>query len=50
VEFEVTNESHGLGIVGIQERVNDLGGYVRITSEALRGTVLLVEIPLQARS
>jgi signal transduction histidine kinase len=47
VGFDPSNETHGLGIVGIEERVQDLGGNVKITSEVHRGTLLLVEIPRQ---
>jgi signal transduction histidine kinase len=50
IGFDPSDETHGLGIVGIEERVHDLGGNVRITSESRRGTLLLVEIPLQATS
>jgi signal transduction histidine kinase len=50
IGFNTVEETVGLGIVGIEERVNDLGGNVKITSEANRGTLLLVEIPLQAAS
>lgn len=46
IGFDPSGETDGLGIVGIEERVQDLGGNVRITSEAHRGTLLLVEIPL----
>jgi signal transduction histidine kinase len=48
VGFDPLDETDGLGIVGIKERVQDLGGNVKITSEAQRGTLLLMEIPQPA--
>jgi signal transduction histidine kinase len=48
VGFDLSNETDGLGIVGIKERVQDLGGNVKISSEAHRGTLLLMEIPRPA--
>lgn len=36
----------GLGLIGIQERVRELGGTVTIHSQSNRGTSLRVEIPL----
>jgi signal transduction histidine kinase len=48
VGFERSVERAGLGIVGIQERVKELGGRVRIQSEPHHGTLLLAEIPLGA--
>ncbi len=36
----------GLGLLGIQERVRELGGGVSIVSQPARGTVLSAEIPL----
>ncbi len=38
----------GLGLLGIQERVNRLGGACRVHSEPGKGTVLSVELPLPA--
>ncbi|MCS6953185.1 MAG: sensor histidine kinase [Bryobacterales bacterium] len=35
----------GLGLLGIQERVRELGGSMTIRSQAQRGTLLQVEIP-----
>ncbi len=40
----------GLGLVGIQERVRELGGKVSIVSQPAKGTVLTVEIPLQSEA
>lgn len=37
----------GLGLVGIEERVRELGGTVTIFSQPKRGTSLKVEIPVQ---
>jgi PAS domain S-box-containing protein len=36
----------GIGIAGMQERVNQLGGTLEIQSEPGRGTVISVELPL----
>ena len=36
----------GLGLIGIQERVRELDGSVRISSEPQNGTTIRVEIPL----
>ena len=36
----------GLGLVGIRERVSDLGGTFRIEGQAGRGTRLTIELPL----
>jgi signal transduction histidine kinase len=38
----------GLGLLGIQERVNRLGGVCRVHSEPGKGTVLTVELPFSA--
>jgi signal transduction histidine kinase len=48
--FNVSHETDGLGIVGMEERVDDLGGSVRVTSEPHLGTLLLAEIPRQKSS
>jgi signal transduction histidine kinase len=50
VGFQHTREKSGLGIIGIEERVRDLGGHFRIQSERQRGTLLLAEIPLGAHT
>lgn len=39
-------QPEGLGLVGIRERVRQLGGTVAITSQAQKGTMLNVELPL----
>jgi signal transduction histidine kinase len=39
-------ESTGLGLIGIRERLNALGGSFRIDSRARRGTRLLLVVPL----
>jgi signal transduction histidine kinase len=38
----------GLGLVGIRERVSDLGGTFRIEAQAGRGTRLTIELPLRS--
>ena len=37
----------GLGLIGIRERLNTLGGTLSITSDLGRGTELLVTVPLE---
>jgi signal transduction histidine kinase len=37
---------HGLGLIGIRERLNALGGSLRVVSEPQCGTTLLADIPL----
>jgi len=39
----------GLGLVGIRERVEDLGGRFRIEGKSGKGTRLTIELPLAAR-
>jgi signal transduction histidine kinase len=41
-------QEKGLGLLGIQERVNHLGGSLRLASEPGRGTLLVIELPLPA--
>jgi signal transduction histidine kinase len=41
-------EGQGIGLVGIKERVRELGGDLFIFSGAQRGTLLRVEVPLKA--
>lgn len=48
VGFDSTRSSKsGLGLIGIQERVRDLGGVAKITSRLGYGTLLEVEIPIK---
>ena len=42
------SQTKGLGLLGIQERVNRLGGACRVHSEPGKGTVLAVELPFAA--
>ena len=44
---EHKNNPQSLGLIGIQERANYLGGRVRIISSAQRGTVIAVRIPFK---
>jgi signal transduction histidine kinase len=37
----------GLGLIGIEERVKEIGGEVSIFSQPLKGTVLRAEVPLR---
>jgi signal transduction histidine kinase len=41
-----SRHSRGLGLLGIQERVRELGGAVTWTSQPGRGTMLSAEIPV----
>jgi signal transduction histidine kinase len=50
VGFDTSRETDGLGIVGIQERVRDLGGRMEITSQVELGTLLKADIPIRAAS
>lgn len=45
-----TGRGRGLGLTGIEERVRELGGSVEIRSRPGRGTLLQVDIPLDAES
>lgn len=36
----------GLGLIGIEERVKELGGHVNVVSQAGKGTIVSAEIPL----
>jgi signal transduction histidine kinase len=40
----------GLGLSGIQERLNAVGGTLNIVSEPGRGTELLITVPVEATS
>ncbi len=42
----VNGSSRGLGLIGMQERVKQLGGTMRISSEVRKGTRLEVRLPL----
>ena len=47
VGFDPSNvKGRGLGLVGMQERVMELGGRLTITSQAQRGTVMRATIPV----
>ncbi len=45
--FDVDKEK-GLGLLGIGERVTQLGGDLQVISEKGRGTLISVVLPLQA--
>jgi signal transduction histidine kinase len=47
VGFDVSNRSGGLGLIGTQERVDELGGEFNITSAHGKGTTVRVELPLE---
>jgi len=44
--FDTRRRTHGLGLIGIRERLNALGGSLHVVSESRRGTTLLTDIPL----
>jgi signal transduction histidine kinase len=47
IGFDPSNvRGRGLGLIGMQERVIDLGGDLTFTSQAYKGTVLSAKIPL----
>jgi signal transduction histidine kinase len=48
IGFDAAKHYDGLGLRGIEERVKELGGVMRITSAAGRGTTLAIELPLAA--
>ena len=48
--FDTTRTRTGLGLVGIEERVKELGGSLAVRSWPTRGTLLRVEIPLANRN
>lgn len=50
VGFDPSRDASGIGIIGIEERVRELGGNLTITSEHKRGALLLVEIPANAKT
>ena len=39
-------DSHGLGLIGIRERLTTLGGALKLSTEPLHGTTIQVEIPI----
>jgi signal transduction histidine kinase len=41
-------DGHGLGLIGVRERVASLGGSLRVESGAGAGTCLTVDLPLSA--
>ena len=45
-----TNRVRGMGLVGMNERVSQLGGVLRVDSDPVRGTRLRVDLPLPSAS
>jgi signal transduction histidine kinase len=41
---------HGLGLIGMNERVSQLGGVLKVDSDPARGTLLRVDLPLPSAS
>jgi signal transduction histidine kinase len=50
IGFDASARRSGLGLLGIQERVQDLDGSLKISSEKNKGTTLRVEIPIGVRA
>jgi signal transduction histidine kinase len=50
IGFDASARPSGLGLLGIQERVQELDGSLRISSEKNKGTTLRVEIPIGVRA
>ncbi|PYR99433.1 MAG: hypothetical protein DMG16_18005 [Acidobacteria bacterium] len=50
VGFDTSRARTGLGLIGIEERVKELGGSLAVQSWPNRGTLLRVEIPLANRN
>jgi len=44
--FDTRRLTNGLGLIGIRERLNALGGSLHVVSKSRRGTTLLTDIPL----
>jgi signal transduction histidine kinase len=36
----------GIGLIGMEERINELGGRVRISSQPGKGTIIIMELPI----
>ena len=49
-DTHLSNGAHGLGLVGIRERIIQLHGTVRVESGSGTGTRLTVEVPAQVRT
>ena len=49
-QVDRTSQRRGLGLIGIRERVAELGGTMRLESELGRGTRLTVELPAHVRA
>ena len=49
VGFAPENRSSGLGLIGIEERVRELGGSLAIFSQPQKGTLIRIGIPLPPR-
>jgi signal transduction histidine kinase len=49
IGFRQRTDQAGSGLIGIEERVRELGGTMKIDSEAGQGTRLLVRLPARAR-
>jgi signal transduction histidine kinase len=41
---------YGLGLIGMNERVSQLGGVLQVDSDPARGTLLRVDLPLPSTS
>jgi PAS domain S-box-containing protein len=47
-DTERSNPNAGIGLLGMHERIRLVGGRLLVTSELMRGTEILVEVPLHA--
>jgi signal transduction histidine kinase len=47
--FNVGAPRTGLGLIGIEERVRDLDGKLRVASKPGRGTLIDIELPVKTR-
>jgi signal transduction histidine kinase len=36
----------GIGLIGMEERITELGGNLRISSQPGKGTIILMELPI----
>lgn len=43
-----TDDRHGVGLVGVRERISRLGGTFRLQTQAGKGTRLMMELPVSA--
>jgi len=49
-DFQLTEDTRGLGLLGMQERIELLGGELEIDSSSGNGTRIYIRVPIQERS